>query len=107
MKPVYWDWLKKELGKAWGIIKLMPLAFWYLVKGIGSIIKEMTFNEIMSGLSWENLCVLSGCACCLCLVFGLILFPLLNLLQCLIAWTAAISLFLVSTYAYWRDKPDE
>ena len=107
MKPVYWDWLKKELGKAWGIIKLMPFAFWDLFKWIGSSAKETTSKEIYSSLSWENLCVLSGALSCMCFMGGLMLFQITKWYQDLMIGFVVISLFLISTYAYWRGKPND
>ena len=106
-KEKYWDWLKDELVKAWKIIKIMPFVFWDLFKWIGSSLKIVSFSEIASYFSWENLCVLSGSLCSLVFIFWLLIIPITTWIQDLLMGALDISLFLISTYAYWRGKPDE
>jgi len=105
MKEKYWAWLKKELGEAWKIIKIIPFAFWDLFKWIGHTAKTSGLDEIKKTLTWENLCFLSGAFSCLFFMGGLILIPITTWVQDIMIGLAVISLFLISTYAYWRGKP--
>ena len=111
MKKGYWKWLSNQLGEAWKVIKIIPLAFWDLLKWIAQDLRKLTFslikNELKKMFSWENICASTGGIFCLGLIFVPLLYPSVNSFQFLLLILFEVTLFLVSTYAYWRDKPND
>ena len=111
MKTGYWNWLNLNLIKSWKLIKLIPFVCWDLAKFIAGEIKKANFGLIKDALTdifkWENIFAVSGTV----FLMGLILwwFPIWGLsTNIMIPWgIAEVILFLISTYAYWRGKPDE
>ena len=109
MKTGYWAWLMKNLKIAWGWIKIVPFALWDLAKWIGTDLRKISFNLMKEALEdlfkWENICAGTGAVFIMCLLFGWVLL----LEEChkyILPWVILeLTLFLISTYAYWRDKP--
>ena len=111
MTEGYWAWLTKNLKIAWGWIKIIPFALWDLAKWIRNDLRKTTLfsliKEIISDtFSWSNICAGTGSICLMGLIFGVVVilspegksFPMF--------WwgIGEVVLFLVSTYAYWRDE---
>ena len=110
-KAGYWAWLMRNLGEAWKIIKIIPLAFWDLLKWINDDLRKMTFSFIKDEFgkmcSWENICAGTGAIGLMGLLFWLLALGTGQLKFFTMFWwgLGEVGLFLVSTYAYWRDKP--
>lgn len=111
MKNNYWIWLKLNLVEVLKVIKIIPLAFWDLLKWIGQDLRKMTFSlikdEIGKMLSWENISAGAGAIFCVGFLFIPLLYPSVTLFQFLLIILGEVTLFLISTYAYWRDKPND
>ena len=115
MKTGYWHWLILNLIKAWKFIKRTPYVIWDIVKLIcRDICRDLKkFNcwiisDVLAEIfSWENIGAASGALFLVGLIFWLV-FVLSSSPKIMIPWgIAEVILFLISTYAYWRGKPDE
>ena len=107
----YWQWLYLNLVKAWKLIKLTPFVIWDIVKLIGRDLKKASGGMIKDALteafSWEKICASSGAIFLMGLIFWWVAVWGLSS-NIMIPWgIAEVILFLISTYAYWKDKPDE
>ena len=111
MKPTYWGWLILNLIKAWKFIKRTPFVIWDIVKLIYRDLKKVSCRIIKGALaeifSWENICVGTGSIFLMGLIFWWV-FVFSVSPKMMIPWgIAEVILFLISTYAYWRGKPNE
>ena len=111
MTEGYWVWLTRNLKIAWGWIKIIPLAMWDLAKWSGNDLRKMSFSfvkkEIAEMFSWTNISAGAGAMCLVGLVFLLLFLGNPEAKSWPMLWwgLAEVGLFLISTYAYWRDKP--
>ena len=109
MTEGYWAWLIKNLGEAWKVIKIIPFAIWELAKWIGNDLRNMTFSLIKEVLaktfSLENICVGAGSIGIVGGLFWILALGTIETKSWLMFWwgLGEVGLFLVSTYAYWRD----
>ena len=112
MKNGYWKWLSLKLVQAWKWFWLTPVATWNLTKHIGGAMKKdimgMINDLLTDSFNWENICAGFGSVFIMGLIFGPIFWADEGFKGIMLYWgLAEVSLFLISTYAYWRGKPDE
>ena len=109
MTEGYWAWLTRNLKIAWGWIKIVPLALGDFAKWIGNDLRNMTFSfvkkELEEMFSWSNICAGTGAIFLMGLLFWLLAWGSVESVTLYWWGLAEVGLFLVSTYAYWRDGP--
>ena len=108
----YWKWLIGGLAKfGLAFLRLVPKVIFKVIPGIFKagfgFLKEIIMDSIHDSATWDNVCAVTGSVFLMGLIFWLLALGTKEIEPVIMFWwgIGEVVLFLIGTYAYWRDNP--